>query len=104
MVYIGNVREMPVGKARNFSYPSGRSRRRPALLIRLEDGFVAYDGLCTHMQARVEWDQDTGKIRCKAHNGTFDPKAGERLAGPPKESLKKLDFKIEENGDIYVIV
>jgi len=61
MVYIGNVNRIPVGEAAKFTYPmrAQKGSDRPWLLIHLEDGFVAYDRLCTHMQAKIEWNRYT---------------------------------------------
>jgi len=106
MIYVGNVKEVPVGEAKGFSYPLGDSkgRSRPGLLIHLEEGLVAYDGLCTHMQSQVEWNRYTEKIWCTMHDGMYDPKTGRPFMGMPKEPLKKIELKVEENGDIYAIV
>ena len=59
LIYIGNVKHVPPGESKKFFYPVGdvKGTRRPGLLIHLEEGFVAYDGLCTHMQAEIEWNQ-----------------------------------------------
>ena len=106
MVYIGNVREVPVGEARKFFYPVGDAKgtARPGLLIPLEGGFVAWDGLCTHMQAELEWNRYTGKIWCVMHDGMYNPRTGAPFMGMPKEALKDIELKIEENGDIYAIL
>ena len=106
MVYIGNVKEVPVGEAKKFFYPVGdpKGTARPGLLIHLEDGFVAYDGLCTHMQAELEWNRYTGKIWCTMHDGMYNPRTGGPSMGRPKEPLKEIELKIEENGDVYAIV
>ena len=106
MIYIGNAREVPVGEARDFFYPVGDAEgtKKPGLLIHLEDGFVAYDGLCTHMQAEVEWNRYTGKIWCTMHDGMYDPKTGRPFMGRPKEALRKMELKVEENGDIYAVL
>ena len=104
MVYIGNVREVPVGEAKRFFYPTGDANgtARPGLLIHLEDRFVAYEGLCTHMQAELEWNRYTGKIWCTMHDGMYHPETGGPFRGMPKDPLKKIELKIEANGDIYV--
>jgi len=106
MVYLGNVREVPVGEAKKFVFPSGdpKGTKRPGLLIHLEEGFVAYDGLCTHMQAEVQWNPYTGKIWCTLHDGMYDPETGRPFMAMPRTALGKIELKIEENGDIYAIV
>ena len=106
MVHIGNVKEVQVGAAKKFFYPMGdpKGTKRPALLIHLKEGFVAYDGLCTHLESEVEWNQYTEKIWCNLHDGMYDPKTGKPFMGMPKEPLKKIELKIEKNGDIYIPV
>ncbi len=106
MIYIGNAKKIPVGEARKFLYPIGdeKGTERPGLLIHLEDGFVAYDGLCTHMQAEIEWNTYTGRIWCTLHDGIYDPKTGRPILGLPREHLKKIELKIEENGEIYAMI
>ncbi|MBS7634875.1 Rieske (2Fe-2S) protein [Candidatus Bathyarchaeota archaeon] len=106
MIYIGNAKRIPIGEARKFLYPVGdeEGNERPGLLIHLEDGFVAYEGLCTHMQAEVEWNRYTGKIWCTLHDGIYEPKTGRPFLGMPREPLKKMELKIEENGEIYAII
>ena len=103
LVFIANVKEVPVGESKIFTYPTGdpKGTTRPGILIRLEDGVYAYDGLCTHMSAEVKWNKYTGKIWCTMHDGMYDPKTGRPFMGMPKTPLKKIPLKIEENGDIY---
>jgi nitrite reductase/ring-hydroxylating ferredoxin subunit len=103
MIYIANVKEIPVAEAKIFMYPMGDQKGtvRPGILIHLEDGFYAYDGLCTHMSAEVKWNRYTEKIWCTMHDGMYDPKTGRPFIGMPREPLKKIELKIEDNGDIY---
>jgi len=105
-IYIGNTKEVPVGEAKKFFYPMGdqRGTKRPGLLIHLEQGFVAYDGLCTHMQAGLEWNLFTGKIWCTMHDGMYNPETGRPFMGMPREPLRKIELEIEENGDIYAVL
>ena len=106
LVYIGNAKEVPVGESKIFTYPAGdpKGMTKPGLLIHLEDGFVAYEGLCTHMQAELKWNKYTEKIWCSMHDGMYDPKTGRPFMGMPKEPLKKLKLRIEENMDIYAVL
>ena len=105
-VYIANVKEVPVGESKIFTYPVGdpKGMTKPGLLVHLEDQFVAYDGLCTHLQAEIKWNKYTGKIWCTMHDGMYDPKTGRPFMGMPKEPLEKIEIKIEENGDIYAVL
>lgn len=105
-IYVGNVRDLPVGEAKKILYPTGDAKgtARPALIVHLDTGFVAYDGLCTHMQAELEWNRYTGRIWCTMHDGMYDPATGKPFLGMPKEPLKKLGLEVEKNGDIYALL
>lgn len=106
MVYVANVRDVPLNMAKRFIYPTADAEgtKRPALLIHLKEGFVAYEGLCTHLGAELEWNSDTGKIWCTLHDGMYDPKTGAPFRGMPKKPIRKFDLKIEKNGDIYALI
>jgi len=106
MVYVGNVKEIPVGESKGFMYPAGdkKGTTRPAIVIHLEDGLYAFEGLCTHMSAEVKWNRYTEKIWCIMHDGMYDPKTGRPFMGMPREPLKKIELKKEENGDIYALL
>jgi nitrite reductase/ring-hydroxylating ferredoxin subunit len=54
------------------------------------------------MSAEVKWNRYTEKIWCTMHDGMYDPKTGSPFMGMPREPLKKIELKIEDNGDIYV--
>jgi len=56
------------------------------------------------MQTELEWNPYTGKIWCTMHDGMYDPKTDRLFMGMPKEPLKKIELKIEENGDIYAVI
>jgi len=107
LVYIANKKDVPVGEAKIFRYPTGKpsGETRPGILIHLrEDLFVAYDGLCTHMQAELTWDRYLQKIVCTYHDGIYHPEHGGPYRGMPKEALPAIELKIEENGDIYALL
>jgi nitrite reductase/ring-hydroxylating ferredoxin subunit len=106
MVFIANIKEIPVGESNTFIYPEGdkEGTKKPGIIIHLEGGFYAYEGLCTHMHAELKWNKYTGKIWCTMHDGMYDPQTGYPFMGMPKDPLKKLKIQIEENGDIYLVI
>ena len=81
MIYIENAKRIPVGESRKFIYSVGdeRGSERPGLLIHLEDGFVTYDALCTHMQAEVEWNKYTGRFGARHMMAYTTRKLGDHL-------------------------
>lgn len=91
---------VPRGGVHYFNYPEAGDE---ALLLHLDDGsFVAYAGKCTHLSCAVYWDAAAGKIACPCHNGSFDPRTGEVLAGPPPRPLAPITLR-EKGGMLYAI-
>lgn len=93
---IATVGELPIGGAKTFTYPEGSTSR---LLVRVDkQDFVAYDQACTHLMCPVVPAVNEGKLHCPCHNGWFDLKTGQVLAGPPQRALPKvfLDVRGEE--------
>jgi cytochrome b6-f complex iron-sulfur subunit len=105
-VRIANSEDLPVNESLLFEYPH---RDRPAILIHLADGFVAFDALCTHLGCQVHynkvavkgWESNPRQSFCPCHGAVFDPKTGEVLAGPPPRPLPKIKIEIDEQGEIF---
>ena len=52
-------------------------------VYKLEDGFFATDGICTHEAVHLEDGLVMdGEIECPMHQGIFDIKSGEALSPP----------------------
>lgn len=91
-VAIASVEELPVGGAKTFTYPEGST---PRLLVRTaKDEFVAYDQQCTHLQCPVLPLVEQGKLHCPCHNGWFDLRTGNPLAGPPRRPLPRVRLRV----------
>lgn len=103
---ITNASDMPVNASLLFEYPH---KDRPAVLIHLPDGFVAYDSICTHLGCQVHydktvvagWESNPNQNFCSCHGGVFDPKTGNVLGGPPPRPLPKIKLEVDNQGDIY---
>tara|TARA_B100000809_G_C15077442_1_gene508378 strand:- start:1038 stop:1361 length:324 start_codon:yes stop_codon:yes gene_type:complete len=71
-------------------------------IYRLEDGYYATDGLCTHEAVHLEeglvMDDE---IECPMHQGIFNIKTGKVISPPACEDLKTYSVKVEE-GKIYI--
>ena len=65
-------------------------------IYRLEDGYYATDGMCTHEAVHLEdglvMDDE---IECPMHQGIFNIKTGEVIQDPPCVALKTYDVKLE---------
>ena len=91
--------EIPVGGTRAFVIEGSTI---PSILIHLESGeFKAYEQKCTHLSCSVFYKPGTDIIYCPCHNGSFDAKTGEVLAGPPPRALPNLEVFLKGN-DIFV--
>ena len=91
--------EIPVGGTRAFVIEGSTI---PYILIHLESGeFKAYEQKCTHLSCSVFYTPGTDIIYCPCHNGSFDAKTGEVLAGPPPRALPNLEVFLKGN-DIFV--
>jgi len=103
---IANTNSVPANGSLLFEYPH---KDRPAILIHLPQGFVAYDAICTHLGCQIHYDQTVAagwennpyQNFCPCHGGVFDPKNGNVLGGPPPRPLPKIKLDIDNQGDIY---
>lgn len=92
--------EVAPGDVHYFDYPD---EDEMGILLNLEDdGFVAYSGKCTHLACAVYWEPESGELICPCHNGIFDPRTGEVLAGPPERPLPRIELR-EEEGVLYAV-
>ena len=97
--FVCKKSEIPVGGTKSFVI-SGSTI--PYVLIHLEDGELrAYEQKCTHLSCAVFYKPGTGQIECPCHNGWFDARTGEVVAGPPPRALPRLDVVLKGE-DVYV--
>ena len=75
---------------------------RTFCVYKLEDGFYATDGICTHENVHLEdglvMDNE---VECPMHQGVFDIKTGEAVSPPACDDLKTYPVKVEDN-NIYI--
>lgn len=100
VVVVEDAAAVPVGGSVRFLYPG---RLDPALLLRLdEDLYVAYSVICTHLQCEVLHRAAENELYCPCHEGFFDPRTGEPVAGPPERPLPEI--LLERRGNAIVAV
>lgn len=93
---ITQVANVPPGGVHYFQYPTSED---PAILLHLTDGrFVAYSGKCTHLSCAIYHDQASGNLLCPCHEGVFDARTGDPLAGPPQRALPRI--QLHQDGSI----
>ncbi len=91
---IAAVADVPVNATRLFYYPTPKN---PCVLVRLsENDFVAYSQKCTHLSCPVIPDPAVGRIRCPCHDGLYDLRTGDVLAGPPERPLPRITLQVRD--------
>ena len=71
-------------------------------IYKLDDGFYATDGICTHEDVHLEDGLVTDdEIECPMHQGIFNIKTGAVIQDPPCEDLRTYAVKLEEE-KIYI--
>ncbi len=71
-------------------------------VYRLEDGFFATDGICTHEDVHLEEGLVMdNEIECPMHQGIFDIKTGKAVSPPACDDLKTYQVKVE-NDEVYI--
>jgi Rieske Fe-S protein len=101
IVKIAEAIEVPIGSVKErWTY-----KGFPALLIHGEDGFRSFAVKCTHLGCTAQWREQHSiyggpVIFCPCHDGVFDSKTGEVLAGPPPSPLPEITLE-EKGGTVY---
>ncbi len=96
---IARVGELAENEWKVFNYPDQYSQ---GILINLPGhGLVAYSDVCTHLSCAVLYQKD-GMLHCPCHEGLFDAKTGNAVAGPPIRPLPLIQLAIHD-GTIYAV-
>jgi cytochrome b6-f complex iron-sulfur subunit len=67
---------------------------KPSLLIHHADGsWTAMSAVCTHFGCTVQYQPREHRIYCACHGGTYDPRTGANVAGPPPKPLERYAVK-----------
>jgi Rieske Fe-S protein len=92
--------EIPEGGVHYFNYPEPDDQ---AMILHLPGGeFVAYSQKCTHLSCAVYYQAEHDRLYCPCHEGVFDPRTGEPVAGPPVRPLPRI--VLQRDGDTLVAV
>ena len=71
-------------------------------IYKLEDGFYATDGICTHEAVHLEeglvMDDE---IECPMHQGIFNIKSGKAISPPACNDLKTYPVKVQDD-KVYI--
>jgi nitrite reductase/ring-hydroxylating ferredoxin subunit len=97
---IAAVSDLKIGEARLFDYPR---KGEACVLVRVsEKDFVAYNQKCTHLSCPVLPKHEEGKFHCPCHEGSFDMRTGQPLAGPPRRPLPRVKVDVRD-GRVYAL-
>ena len=73
-------------------------------IYRLDDGYFATDGMCTHEEVHLEDGLVMdGEIECPMHQGIFEIKSGKAISPPACDDLKTYPVKVE-NDQVYISI
>lgn len=87
---------MRAGEVKTFPWGG-----KPGLLKRTADGaFIAWVGVCTHLDCNVSWVPEKRRFFCACHDGWYD-EDGTNLSGPPPKPLRRLEAVVE-GGDLFI--
>jgi len=99
-----SVNEASAGKVEQFQPNSGKIIKfgsKPVLLVRAnETDWKAFEGVCTHLNCTVQYQESTRQIWCACHNGFYDLN-GKVVSGPPPRPLE--EYAVHIRGDEVVV-
>lgn len=94
------VDRVPEGTAYLFDYPDEAD---PAILVHLPGGELrAFSQKCTHLGCVVYYQASSGEMLCPCHEGHFDARTGDVLAGPPQRPLGRIDVEVRD-GTVWAL-
>ena len=95
-VPLADYKDMAPHTVKGFAWGN-----KPGLLQRTEAGeFVAFVGVCTHLDCNVSFVAEQRRFYCACHEGWYDEN-GLNVAGPPPAPLRRLSVSVE--GDTLIV-
>jgi len=97
---IAGAESLAEGEALYFEYPGKNDQ---AVVLNLPGtGLVAYSQKCTHLSCSVYFDGDSRELLCPCHDGKFDARTGEPIAGPPQRPLPRVVLEARD-GQVFAV-
>ena len=95
----------PVGTLSDFPDNTGKVvtvKGKSIIITNTHSGNLkAFSAICTHEGCKVKWNQRDANIHCPCHSGTYHPRTGRVISGPPPYPLRR--YEITTRGEeIYV--
>jgi len=93
---LADFKDMALHTVKSFAWGN-----KPGFLKKTEEGgFVAFVGVCTHLDCNVAFVAEQRRFYCACHEGWYD-EDGLNVAGPPPAPLRRLAVSVE--GDALII-
>ncbi len=97
---IASADALAVGDSLVFSYPTDHD---PCLLVRLSaTELVSFSQKCTHLSCAVIPRPEERVFLCPCHEGRFDLRTGNPVAGPPRRPLPRIVLDVRGR-DVFAI-
>jgi cytochrome b6-f complex iron-sulfur subunit len=90
---VGKVSDFEEGVPKLVTY-QGNSEEGVYVTNMGQEGWLALDFHCTHLQCAVNYVDAAKKFMCPCHGGTYDLK-GNVLSGPPPKPLHRRVIKVQ---------
>ena len=90
---VGVAQDFPLGALRSVTVGN-----RSVLLVRMDDGFYAMDGRCSHMNADLGRGRLEGHgVECPMHRAVFDLRTGEVIRNLSARKLNTYPVRVEDD-------
>jgi len=90
ILLFADFRDMGLNSVKNFLWGT-----KPGILKKKDDGsYLAFVGVCTHLDCNVSYLEDQRKFFCACHDGWYDEN-GLNIGGPPPQPLRRLIVSID---------
>lgn len=93
---VGKVADFQPRSPKLVSYQNGGVEQGVYVINLENEGWLALDFHCTHLQCAVNWIEGTNSFACPCHGGMYDIR-GNVIGGPPPRPLERRVIKIQGN-------
>lgn len=91
---VGKVHDFTEGTPKFVTYQGNGIEEGLYVMNLGQEGWLALDFHCTHLQCAVNWVASTKQYLCPCHGGVYDLK-GNVLSGPPPKGLQRRRIQVQ---------